>query len=102
MKRLDEMKYRRTSLGLELGTAAVEERLTEIALLMRKTFPLCYWYRREAGEEVPALEMHVVVNGHDEPVCFTDRELINYSLKRRRTAIDHRMHDALARLLNAE
>lgn len=101
-KHMHGMKYRRISLGLELGTAAVEERLTEIALLMRKTFPLYYWHRREAGERTSALEMHIVVNGHDEQVCFTDRELISYSRKRRRTAIDHRMHDVLARLLDAK
>lgn len=93
------MKYRHISLGLELGSAAVEERLTEIALLMRKTFPDCYWERGETDGRPGSREMHVLVDGRDEPVCFTDRELISYSLRRRRAAIDHRMHDALARLL---
>lgn len=92
------MKYRRISLGLELGSAAIEERLTEIALLMRKTFPDCYWKRCNVDDH---REMHIILNGREEPVCFTDRELINYSNRRRRTGIDHRMRDALNRLLDA-
>lgn len=95
------MKYRRLSLGLELGTDAVEERLTEIALLMRKTFPEYYWERREAGDDHRHNAMHVIVNGREEPLCFTDRELISYSCRKRRTAIDHRMHAMLTRLLAA-
>jgi hypothetical protein len=94
------MKYRRVSLGWELGSAAVEARMTEIALLMRKSFPDCYWARRACADDDSTNEMHVVINGKDEPVCFTDRELISYSGKSRRTNIDHRMHDVLVRLLN--
>ncbi|WP_420474582.1 hypothetical protein [Noviherbaspirillum sp. ST9] len=93
------MKYRRVSLGLELGSAAVEARLTEIALLMRKSFPDCYWARRARMGDDGMNEMHILINGKDEPVCFTDRELISYSGLRRRTAIDHRMRNVLARLL---
>lgn len=93
------MKYRRISLGLELGSAAVETRLTEIALLMRKSFPDCYWERQEGSDDGSTNEMHVIINGREEPVNFTDRELISYSGKRRRTAIDHRMRDVLIRLL---
>jgi hypothetical protein len=95
------MKYHRLSLGLELGSAAAVERLTEIALLMRKTFPDCYWKRQDsaADNQDNEIEMHVVVNGRDESLRFTDRELISYSNWKRRTTIDHRMHALLARLL---
>lgn len=93
------MKYRRVSLGLELGSAALEARLTEIALLMRKSFPDCYWARRADMDSDSTNEMHVIINGKDARVCFTDRELISYSGTRRRTAIDHRMHAVLTRLL---
>lgn len=94
------MKYRRVSLGLELGSAAVEARMTEIALLMRKSFPECYWERRAGLNNDSTNEMHVIINGKDEPVRFTDRELISYSGKKRRTDIDHRMRDVLVRLLD--
>ena len=92
------MKYRRISLGLELGSSAIEERLTEIALLMRKTFPDCYWEHQNVADDRRA--MHVIVNGRDEHLCFTDRELINYSNRRRRTTIDHRICNVLTRLLD--
>ncbi|OWW21686.1 hypothetical protein [Noviherbaspirillum denitrificans] len=93
------MKYRRVSIGLELGSAAVEERLTEIALLMRETFPQCYWGQLDGNGQEHVREMHVMVNGRDVPVCFTDRELISYSRRQRQTSIDHRMHEVLVRLL---
>ena len=94
------MKYQRLSLGIELGSKAIEERLTEIALLMRKSFPEYYWKRQDGADDAHDNEMHVVVNGRDEPLYFTDRELISYSNRKRRTAIDHRMHRVLTRLLD--
>jgi hypothetical protein len=96
------MKYRSMSIGVELGSAAVEQRLTEIALLMRKTFPHCYWEQSEnvAEDDHHKNKMHVVLNGRDRPLCFTDRELINYSTIKRRIHIDHRMHEVLSKLLD--
>lgn len=94
------MNYRRISVGLELGSAAVEARLTEIALLMRKSFPECYWKRQGCMDDDRKNEMHVIINGREEPLCFTDRELISYSAKKRRTAIDHRMREVLVKLLD--
>ena len=101
MDALHEMKYRRITLGHELGSAAVEERLTAIALLMRKAFPDYRWERHQTGDDSSMHRMHVHLNGRDEPICFTDRELISYSNLQRRTAIDHRMHDVLNRLFRA-
>lgn len=94
------MKHHRISLGFELGSAAVEERLTEIALLMCETFPDCYWEHHDADDH-DQHEMHVIVNGREAPLCFTNRELINYSNRRHCTAIDHRMRAVLTQLLDA-
>jgi hypothetical protein len=97
----DIMKYRRISIGRELGSAAVEQRMTEIALLMRKTFPDFYWERCAADNNGRTNRMHVLVEGRDEPICFTDRELISYSSEKRRTMIDYRMHAVLSRLFHS-
>ena len=95
------MKYRRITLGQELGSAAIEERLTAIALLMRKVFPHYHWERGDERNGARMHRMHVHLEGRNAPICFTDRELISYSNLRRRTAIDHRMHEVLSRLLQA-
>jgi len=95
------MKYRWMSLGIELGANAVEERLTEIALLTRKTFPECRWTRQNGTPAEHINELRVIVNSREEPVRFTDRELISYSSRKRRTVIDHRMQAVLKRLLDA-
>jgi hypothetical protein len=90
--------YRRITLGSELGSAAIEERLTEIALLMRQTFPEYCWEHKRDGNDARLHRLHVYLDGHEAPVNFTYRELLMYSRLRRRCAIDRRMYNVLKSL----
>lgn len=87
-------------LGQKLGADAIEERVTEIALLMRKAYPHCRWDPDGEVDQSYAYRLRVQVNGREAPVIFTNRELLTYSRKKRRAAIDHRMHDTLSKLLD--
>lgn len=87
---------RRTTLGSELGSAAVEQRVTEIALLMRKAFPEYRWERARRGDGRHRLLVHF--GKREIPVDFTYRELLTYSRLKRRRALDRRMYEALKKL----
>lgn len=92
--------YHRISLGSELGSAAIEERLTEIALLMKQTFPEYCWEQERHGNDARLHRLHVYLAGHEAPVNFTYRELLTYSRLRRRCVIDRRMYNALKALFD--
>lgn len=87
-------------LGQKLGADAVEQRLTEISLLMRKTKPHCSWDHTQETDRPYTYRLLVQVNGREAPLHFTVRELLTYSRQKRREAIDHRMHDALGKLFD--
>lgn len=92
--------YQRNRFGRKLGADAIEERLTEIALLMRKAYPHCMWDPEEEADRLYTYRLRVQVNGREAPLLFTSRELLTYSRKKRRAAIDHRIHDTLSKLLD--
>lgn len=79
---------------------AVERRLTEIALLMRKVFPALSW-EREILHSPDRNILNVELGGRHVVVQFTDRELRSHSRVLRVCALDHRMHAALEELFDA-
>ena len=93
--------YRRITLGSELGSVELEQRMTEIALLTRKAFPEYKWEVAKDGGRGHPYCLLVHLAGREMPVNFTYRELVTYSRLRRRYALDHRMHDALNKLFES-
>lgn len=92
--------YQPNTLGRRIGADAIEERLTEIALLTRKTFPYCKWDHARDIDHPYTYRLIVQVDGREAPLTFTNRELLTYSREKRLRAIDHRMADALNKLFD--
>lgn len=90
--------YSWINFGSEPGSAAVEERLTEIALLMREVFPKYSWEDGHGADGAGGRCLHVRVAGREAPVNFTYRELLTYSRLRQRRLIDRRVYNALKTL----
>lgn len=84
--------------GRKMGTAAVEQRLTAIALLMHEVFPHYSWEVHEETNQPTIPRLHVYGHESDQYVDFSWRELITYSNVKRSCTIDHRMHDTLRKL----
>lgn len=90
-----------------LAAAAITRRATEVALLMRTTFPRCTWHfdeeRAESGTQ-PRQRLEVRVGASGTDLFFTNGELHTYTSTapddawRRET--DHRLRDALRRLFD--
>ena len=89
-----------------LGAAAITRRATEVALLMRTIFPRYTWHFDETSGD-PAIperqRLEVRIGGAGTDLFFTNGELRTYTDaapgETRRCETDHRLQDALRRLL---
>lgn len=85
----------RNSLGHKLGTAAIETRLTDIALLMKTVFPDYVWHCEPEGEHPETCRLDIQGPAATTSVVFTNRELLTYSIAQHRSLLDRRMYYAL-------
>lgn len=84
------------------GAAAIEERLTDVALLMRTAFPQCVWHLDPDPDSREPQQLEVGISDARTALYFTNDELRAYSAEKRRCDTDHRLHHALSKLLDAQ
>lgn len=93
-------KHQHHVLARRFGAAAIEERLTEVALLMQIAFPQCEWHLDPDPESRELQQLNVGFSGAWTALYFTNEELCAYSGEKRRCDTDHRLHRALGKLLD--
>lgn len=93
-------KHQHHVLACRFGAAAIEERLTDVALLMRTAFPQCEWHLDLDPGSRELHQLDVDFSGARTALYFTNEELCAYSGEKRRCDTDHRLHRALSKLLD--
>lgn len=88
---------RSASSAKKLGAAAIEQRLTEIALLSKAAFPTLSW-RPETLDSPKKNSLDVQFLGRHDVVQFTNSEMQSHSRVLRIRALDHRMYAVVRRL----
>jgi hypothetical protein len=87
--------YQHEVLVRKFGAEALEQRLTDVALLMRSVFPQCSWHLDEDPDKPAQQRLDVEFADARTSLYFTNDELRSYSSEKRHCDTDHRLQHAL-------
>lgn len=90
--------HHRKSIELQFGSVAIEQRSTDISLLMREIFPNYRWDLGNSPQS-DTRRLDIEVAGVETTILFSNKEVRRYSYEKRGGKMDHRLQDALRSIL---
>jgi hypothetical protein len=91
--------HHRISIERQFGSLAIEQRATDISLLMREVFPSYRWDLDCSPGQSDTRRLDIEVAGGETTILFANKEVQMYSSRKRDCNVDHRLQAALITIL---